>query len=289
MEAIIMERKTGQLSFLDSLTADIGGRRTAEFFQKCNKLIPWQLLAQPLKGMYRNNTDKGGASLGLVEMAKRSGNQLLFSFTDIDVKASFFYFNTEIVTDTTKNNSKLRPQDKKYLEKIIDFHKHLNKEDVLLSFKGDFSQDNVIYLLEMLRSQMPESTTSIKINNILIELLQNIEKHADNINEVTDWKPGIFLINRKNNNYYLTAGNYLSNSKRKELEGKLEHINSLDKKELTKLYKESILNTKEISSIKTGLGIIDIKRKSLNEIKYSFKKINENYSFFIIQIEIKNK
>ncbi len=53
-----MERKTGQLSFLDSLTADIGGRRTAEFFQKCNKLIPWQLLAQPLKDMYRNNTDK---------------------------------------------------------------------------------------------------------------------------------------------------------------------------------------------------------------------------------------
>ena len=52
-----MERKTGQLSFLDSLTADIGGRRTAEFFQKCNKLIPWQLLAQPLKDMYRNNTD----------------------------------------------------------------------------------------------------------------------------------------------------------------------------------------------------------------------------------------
>ena len=57
-----MERKTGQLSFLDRLTADIGGRRTAEFFQKCNKLIPWQLLAQPLKDMYRNNTDKGGAS-----------------------------------------------------------------------------------------------------------------------------------------------------------------------------------------------------------------------------------
>lgn len=28
-----MERKTGQLSFLDSLTADIGGRRTADFFE----------------------------------------------------------------------------------------------------------------------------------------------------------------------------------------------------------------------------------------------------------------
>ena len=57
-----MERKINQLGFLDSLTADLGGRRTAEFFQKCDKLIPWQQLAVSLKDMYRNNTDKGGAS-----------------------------------------------------------------------------------------------------------------------------------------------------------------------------------------------------------------------------------
>jgi len=42
MGAIIMERQINQPSFLDSLTADLGGRRTAEFFQKCDKLIPWQ-------------------------------------------------------------------------------------------------------------------------------------------------------------------------------------------------------------------------------------------------------
>ena len=36
-----MARETEQLTFLGSLTADIGGRRTAEFFQECNKLIPW--------------------------------------------------------------------------------------------------------------------------------------------------------------------------------------------------------------------------------------------------------
>lgn len=78
-----MERKTGQLSFLDSLTADIGGRRTAEFFKKCNKLIPWQLLAQPLKGMYRNNTDKGGASnWPVVMMIKCMMLQKWFNLSD---------------------------------------------------------------------------------------------------------------------------------------------------------------------------------------------------------------
>ena len=57
-----MERKSTQPTFLDSLTADLGGKRTAKFFEKCNELIPWSELAEPLKDMYRNNTNKGGAS-----------------------------------------------------------------------------------------------------------------------------------------------------------------------------------------------------------------------------------
>jgi len=57
-----MERNNEQPTFLDGLTNDLGGKRTAEFFDKCNKLIPWEQLASPLKDMYRNNSDKGGAS-----------------------------------------------------------------------------------------------------------------------------------------------------------------------------------------------------------------------------------
>jgi IS5 family transposase len=83
MEAIIMERKINQLSFLDGLTADLGGRRTVEFFKKCDKLIPWQQLAEPLKGMYRNNTDKGGASnWPIVMMIKCMMLQKWFNLSD---------------------------------------------------------------------------------------------------------------------------------------------------------------------------------------------------------------
>jgi len=32
-----MERQNNQLSFLDQLTNDLGGKRTAEFFRKCDK------------------------------------------------------------------------------------------------------------------------------------------------------------------------------------------------------------------------------------------------------------
>ncbi len=47
-----MERTSNQPTFLDSLTSDLGGRRTAQFFQKCDQLIPWNELAEPLRDMY---------------------------------------------------------------------------------------------------------------------------------------------------------------------------------------------------------------------------------------------
>ena len=83
MEAKIMERTNNQPTFLDSLTSDLGGRRTSRFFDKCNHLVPWNELAEPLKDMYKNNTDKGGASnYPLVMMIKCMMLQKWFNLSD---------------------------------------------------------------------------------------------------------------------------------------------------------------------------------------------------------------
>ena len=57
-----MERKTNQLTFLDNVTHELGGKRTAAFFAKCDQYIPWEALAEPLGDMYHNDTSQGGAS-----------------------------------------------------------------------------------------------------------------------------------------------------------------------------------------------------------------------------------
>lgn len=234
-------------------------------------------------------SEKGGASLGLIEIAKRSGNKLSYTFKDVksDATVSYFYFNTEILT-TYKKNETLGETDEEYLEHVKNFHDFLNRENILLSFKGDFNQENVLYLLDLLRGQMTESTTTIKMNNILIELLQNIEKHADNIDGITDWKPGIFLIHELDDYFCLTASNYILSEKVPELKESLELVNSLDKKGIAKLYREKIMcEETEVTSQKTGLGIIDMKKKSNNKFDYSFLEINNNYSFFTLQVTVK--
>jgi len=78
-----MERINNQPTFLDNLTRDLGGRRTAAFFRKCNELIPWNQLAEPLKDMYKNNSEKGGASnYPLVMMIKCMMLQKWFNLSD---------------------------------------------------------------------------------------------------------------------------------------------------------------------------------------------------------------
>ncbi|MHC4351155.1 MAG: IS5 family transposase [Planctomycetota bacterium] len=78
-----MERQNNQLSFLDQLTDNLGGKRTAEFLRKCDKYIPWNELAEPLKDMYANNTNKGGASnWPVVMMIKYMMLQRWFNLSD---------------------------------------------------------------------------------------------------------------------------------------------------------------------------------------------------------------
>lgn len=41
-------------------------------------------------------SSKGGAGLGLIEMARKSGNKLFYTFEEIDELISYFYMNTSI-------------------------------------------------------------------------------------------------------------------------------------------------------------------------------------------------
>ena len=128
---------------------------------------------------------------------------------------------------------------------------------------------------------MAETVVSIKLKNILIEVLQNIEKHGDNIHNITDWKPGIVTIHQTGNTYYLTASNYILNSKIDALKNKLEKVNSLNREELNEYYRQSLLDfDKEVTSKKTGLGYIDIRRRSGNGLVFDFIKIDNEYSIF---------
>ncbi len=234
----------------------------------------------------RKNTvldDNSNANIGLVEIAKRSGSQLLYRFRKINDKYSYFYLSIQIAVDKLTKHEELLRQDNQYLDHVLQFHDYLNQINTKLIFKGDFSQENILSLLEMLKHQIPESTTSIKVNNIMIEMLQNIEKHGDNIHGIENWKPGFFMINFLNGKFYLTSANYILNRKIPFLERKLVDLNHMDKQQLSQIYKKILLEIDSVTAQKTGLGFIDMRRRSNNPFKFTFLPIDEKISLFIFQ------
>ena len=175
-------------------------------------------------------SEKGGAGLGLIAMARKTGNKLLYDFQEINKNFSYFYLRTEIPLVPKSEETEL---DKwKYsFDKIKNLHKTLLKEHVLLNFNGAFDQDNLINLLSIVDAQM-HGTLDFKrrVFKIMFEMLHNIVQYSE---DITTEKPvvgeneGIFLLAALDNSLSFTAGNYLSNEKIDTLKEKLDFVNKL--------------------------------------------------------------
>lgn len=225
---------------------------------------------------------KGGAGLGLIEMARRSGNKLSFDFENIDEKLSYFYLHTAI--SKTEDNVLYEVN----LENIKSLHKILNKENILLIFNGVLSQESLINLLSIIEGQMIKSLDlKKKVFNVMVEMLQNIVKHATRKDdEELNGNPGIFFMSEQNNKYSLSTGNYVKNSEVENLKAKLLHVNSLEGDELDLFYSKRLLNFEIDNSKEAGLGIIDLRLKSGHKLAYTFDRVDDKVTFFTLKIKL---
>jgi len=226
-------------------------------------------------------SDKGGAGLGLIEMARKSGNKLSFDFDEINAQLSYFYLHTAITQDAEEAEETID------LENIKALHKLVNDEEILLTFNGVLNQESLINLLSIIEGQvMSNIDIKKKVFNVMVEMLQNIVKHAAKRNDEIGGNPGIFFLSEKGGRYSLSTGNYVLNDKVEELREKLEHVNSLDEDELDLFYSKRLLNFEIDNSKEAGLGVIDLRLKSGNTLDFSFDEVNDDLSFFTLHIKL---
>lgn len=250
------------------------------------------LTAENLKNVYMgalaNNeiSDKGGGGLGLIEMARKSGSPLAFAFEFVNYFFSIFYMQIRFV-DINKPNEN-GPQDIQeaiHIDETKELYNLMLAENVLLIRKGDFSQESILPLIGLIEGNLklqPDFSGSKKRTMyLLIELLQNISKHALRINGEHQ---GIFIISRENNKYILTAGNHISADSVEPLRKKLESIADLDKNGLIEVYKNSLLKKEPSVNGNAGIGLIEMYKYSSEKIKYTFKPESETISFFSLSV-----
>lgn len=177
---------------------------------------------------------------------------------------------------------------------INEYYSRLNGGDVLMAFKGSISSELISNVLEVVESRMDEYRESSKIRkkvyNVLVESLQNLYHHIEVLPEVMqkefDDKFGILVVSRQDARYKISTGNFIGHDKVDVLRNKIDKINSMSRDELKDMYK-FILNHQRLSEKGGGgLGLVDIARKTGNQLEYNFEKFDDAYYFFNLDVFI---
>lgn len=174
---------------------------------------------------------------------------------------------------------------------IYDLHRTMMSQNLILVYQGDFTQESTKSILSMaernLDSSGEDSSIKRKVFNVMVEALQNVVKHSDElIDGQTRSHAAIFLIGKESNRYSIMSGNPVRKSNVERLKTTLEHINGLDKEGLKELYKEIIKNTTISEKGGAGLGFVDMARKSGGKLEFKFPDMNTEYCFFCLKVNV---
>jgi hypothetical protein len=174
---------------------------------------------------------------------------------------------------------------------IYDLHRTMMSQKLILVYQGDFTQETTKSILAMaernIDSSGEDSSIKRKVFNVMVESLQNIVKHSDElIDGETRSHAAIFLIGREATRYTIMSGNPIRKTNIPKLKETLEKINALDKDGLKDLYKEIIKNTTISEKGGAGLGFVDMARKSGSKLEFEFPEMSPDYCFFSLKVNV---
>ena len=266
------------------------GNILREKLQELNKLDSKQI-----REIYRQMlsvaefSDKGGAGLGLLEMAKTTGNRLDYDFISLDNNHSYFILSKTV--DETGIGMHNGDREKAFsgkaitqLERLMDENNvnmiwcgHISPgigKEVLLFTETNLSEDDIQLILKR------------RVFGTLVELLDNVSHYSPGKEAENKFGMPVAMIRLIDKSYSITTGNLILNSQVAHLKEKIDLINRYDKAGLKDFFVKS-LSGQTIKSDSTGnMGLIDMARKSGSRLDYQFEKVNDLYSYYIVTVNV---
>lgn len=267
-----------------------GTHKLRETLEQINNLDPGEI-----REVYRQMlsvaefSNKGGAGLGLIEMAKKTGNKLDFDFVSLDKDYSYFVLSKTV--DESGIGMHHGGLEKAFHGKAISHLERLMAENsVNMIWCGHISADvgkEVLSLTEVKLSEDDiESVLRRRVFSILVELLDNVAKYSPGKEAERKFGMPVAIIKLTDKTYSLTTGNLILNSQVDHLKEKIDIINKYDKEGLKAFFIKS-LSGQTVSSDSTGnMGLIDMARKSGSRLHYQFEKVNDLYSYYIVTVKV---
>jgi len=231
-------------------------------------------------------SSKGGAGLGLVEMARKSGQKLEFYFNRIDEHFSHFYLQIKLTAPQGNTEDEFGIP----IENASELHHLMQGKNIVVIHKGDYSQETVMPILRMLENNLRNDAQKFKVRkktfHMLVEILQNVSKHSYDNDRIHE---GIFILSIEDGQYVISTGNFIDNSEIKVLKDNLNKLSRMSREELVELYRYTLKEGKISPQGSAGLGLIDIARESTVPMKWDFVAVDDKKSFFIFSAATKER
>lgn len=234
---------------------------------------------------------KGGAGLGLIEMAKKTGNKLDYDFVPVDDDYSYFVLSKTV--DAGGVGSHVRNEEAFNGNAVSNLEKIMAENNVYLIWSGHISSDIGKEVISFTETKLAEddvvSGMRKRVFSILVETLDNVSRYSPGREAEEKFGMPLAIVRLEGKNYLLTTGNLILNSDVPGLREKLDEINSYDREGLKELFRKT-LSFQTVDSDSTGsMGLIDMARKSGNKLEYEFDRINDTYSYYMLSVRVEDK
>lgn len=168
----------------------------------------------------------------------------------------------------------------------------MSEKDLIFTYQGIVNDEIVNDLLQLtesaLQSEKIEPSLKRKICRVLVEGIQNSYKHQNEelIADGTNEEVTVVLV-KKTNYYELILGNYILPKEGERLKEKIDVINGQNQEELRKNYREILNDQSRTKDGGSGLGLMDIARKTGEPLNYTFSIVDDSVSYFTLRLKIK--
>ena len=222
--------------------------------------------------------EKGGAGLGLLQMARKSANPIQFKFSEANDKSKLFQYQLDF---SVNRGEKISDTQIVNIKNNISLYKNIYDDGVIFLFKGDFNKENANAILNIIQANTKSNSKEKKNNNYRIfhtsvELIQNISRHGRIVNNITE---GIFCLIKDKNGFYLSSGNYIKEDQLSSVKDNFNFINKIDNSDLNNIYLKKLKENSRSESNQAGIGLIDVRR--YNQSKFDYDIINDNIGYYL--------
>jgi hypothetical protein len=180
------------------------------------------------------------------------------------------------------------------IKSVLSLHDEMASNGFSLVYEGEFSHEVMKMFTSMAERDMDKSnedkSVKRKVFHVMVECLQNMTKHSDDVDRNDGVGNGLFIVGKKDGYWSVITANKILKEKIEGLKASIDTINGLNKEDLNALYKKQIREGSLSEKGGAGLGLIDIARKTGRQLDYQFLPLEdkENY-FFLLKVRIDSK